>query len=70
MNLERFLERYRDNDVRIEVYGKNNLPFSSCPANLHLATSKNLLKKKVLYDGLDQNCEIVVVINKKVKICK
>lgn len=54
---------------RIELHGKNNLPISVASIDVHLETSPRELNKKVFYWGLSNyENEIVVVINKKVKV--
>jgi len=74
MTLKEYLQGLEP-DVRVWIWGKNNLPFSSWTAKLHLAyfnlpSRKKILKSKVLYAGLDENKEHVVVINTKVRVHK
>ena len=69
MKLKELLEIYKDNSMRVSIWGKNNLPFCEATAKCHLETTPRLLNCKVLYDGLSNyENEIVVVINKKVRI--
>jgi len=67
MNFKHFLETSDPRKI-VEVYGKNNLPICQCTAECHLITSPDLLKKKVLYDGLNEEGNAIVVLGKKVKI--
>jgi hypothetical protein len=59
---------------RVNIFGKNNLPFSSWTAGSYLSynlpSERKMLKSKVLYDGLDENREHVVVVNMKVRVHK
>ena len=73
MILKEYLELLEP-DTRVWVWGKNNLPFSSWTAGLYLEhnlkSERKMLKSKVLYDGVDEDKEHIVVINMKVRICK
>jgi hypothetical protein len=73
MTLKEHLETLEPN-ARVEIWGKNNLPFSSWTAGLYLEcnlkSERKMLKSKVIYDGLDENKEHVVVINMKVSLFK
>ena len=57
---------------RVEIFGKNDLPISSCTAQMHLDTSPRLLNKKVIcwIESSIYDNEFVVIIDTKVKICK
>jgi len=71
MKLKKLLLDLKDTfpNHRIEISGKNNLPISVASIDCHLKTSPRELNKEVFYWGLtDQKNEIVVVINKKVKV--
>jgi hypothetical protein len=57
---------------RVELWGKNDLPMSSCTAQMHLDTSPGLLNKKVICwaESSHYDNEFVVILDTKVKICK
>lgn len=61
-----------DPNTRVWIFGKNNLPFSSWVAGLYVTndfkSERKMMKSKVLYEGLDENRDAVVVINMKVRI--
>ena len=73
MTLKEYLEALEP-EARVYIWGKNNLPFSSWTAGSYieynLKSEREMFKRKVLYEGLDENREHIVVINMKVRICK
>ena len=69
MKLKELLTELEEPTTRYSIFGKNNLCICEATAECHLATSKELLNKEVFYWGASQyENEIVVVINKKVKV--
>lgn len=62
------LIEFEDSDFRIMVWGKNRLPISECDVKCHLETSKDIFKCEVLYEGVDIDGTLIVVINYKVKV--
>jgi len=69
VKLKEYLLMYEPNS-RVNLFAKNDLPIGSWNANLYLKSSgkydRKLLKCEVLYEGLDNHGDHVVVINMKV----
>lgn len=69
LRLKELLNDLNGEGFRFVIFGKNNIIISEATAECHLDTSKRLLNKEVYYWGAtDIENEIVIVINKKVKV--
>jgi len=71
LKLKQLLIDLEEPNTVFSIFGKNNLCICEATAECHLKTSKRLLNKEVFYWGVSHyENEIVVVINKKVRIYK